>query len=173
MLVVIIIYALNFFYGKSKNNSLATNWYTFSHPILEQQFALVGDDGTSQEPTGGQMMKETEYNYLIWSTGRVGVQGMLSQLKLLKRQDLLGVVLNRFTPRSDRIIHRVDLDLGEMDTFVMALGLRKTLVKVVKDYTDLVSSIFNAIIKKFLEFFYGRKEECSSSRFASSLCSLC
>jgi len=139
MLIVIIIYALNFIYGKSKNHSLAQNWYAFSQPILEQQFALVGDDGISESPKGGQMMKETEYNYLIWSTGRVGVQGMLSQLKLLKRQDLLGVVLNRFTPRSDKIIHRVDLDVGEMDTFIIAFGVRKTLTKIFKDYTDLSS----------------------------------
>lgn len=83
-------------------------------------------------------MKETEYSYLIWSTGRVGVQGMLSQLKLLKRQDLMGVVLNKFTPRADRVIHKVELDLGEMDTFVLAFGLRKSLTKCFKEYTDLV-----------------------------------
>jgi hypothetical protein len=88
------------------------------------------------------MMKETEYNYLIWSTGRVGVQGMLSQLKLLKRQDLLGVVLNKFTPRADRVVHKVELDQGEMDTFVLAFGLRKSLVKLFKDYTDLVCLLF-------------------------------
>jgi hypothetical protein len=52
MLVVILIYALNFIYGKAKNHTMATNWYMFSQPILDQQFALVGDDGTSQEPKG-------------------------------------------------------------------------------------------------------------------------
>ncbi|KAI6171349.1 Coiled-coil domain-containing protein 47 [Aphelenchoides bicaudatus] len=139
MLLVIFVYALNFIYGKSKNHSLATSWYAYSQPLLEQQFALVGDDGTTQEPVGGQMMKETEYNYLIWSTGRIGCRGMLSQLKLLKRQDLVGVVLNKFQPKTDKVIHKVELDLGEMDTFVFAVGLRKTLVKLVKDYTDLTS----------------------------------
>lgn len=48
MLVVILIYALNFVYGQRKNNTIATSWYSYSHPILEQQFALVGDDGVSQ-----------------------------------------------------------------------------------------------------------------------------
>lgn len=52
MLAVILIYALNFIYGKTKNHTLAANWYAYSQPILEQQFALVGDDGISQEPTG-------------------------------------------------------------------------------------------------------------------------
>lgn len=85
------------------------------------------------------MMKETEYNYLIWSTGRVGCRGMLSQLKLLKRQDLLGVVLNKFQPKSDRVVHKVELDVGEMDTFVFAVGVRKNLIKLFKEYSDLVS----------------------------------
>lgn len=85
------------------------------------------------------MIKETEYNYSIWSTGRVGVRGMLSQLKLLKRQDLMGIVLNKFTPRTDRVVHRIELDPNEMDTFVLAFGLRKSLIKIFKDYPDLVS----------------------------------
>ncbi|KAI6240149.1 Coiled-coil domain-containing protein 47 [Aphelenchoides fujianensis] len=139
MLALIFIYSLNFIYGKSRNHSLANNWYAYSHPILEQNFALVGDDGTSQEATGGHMMKDTEYSYSIWSSGRAGVQGMLSQLKLLKRQDLVGIVINRFNPRSDKIVHRVELDPNEMDTFVMAFGVRKSLVKLAKDYTDLSS----------------------------------
>ncbi|KAI6188403.1 Coiled-coil domain-containing protein 47 [Aphelenchoides besseyi] len=139
MLALIVIYALNFIYGKTRNHALANNWYAYSHPILEQNFALVGDDGTSQDASGGHMMKDTEYSYSIWSSGRVGVQGMLSQLKLLKRQDLVGMTINRLNPRTDKIVHKVELDSNEMDAFVFAFGLRKTVSKVAKEYTDLIS----------------------------------
>lgn len=109
-------------------------------------------------------MKETENNYLIWSSGRVGCQGlrhvlissigqfsgMLSQLKLLKRQDLMGMALNKFRPKSDCVVHRIELDSGEMDTFVIAVGIRKTLIKLFKEYTDLVGCLCSTLFMRRL-----------------------
>ncbi|CAD5221494.1 unnamed protein product [Bursaphelenchus xylophilus] len=136
-LVIVFIYAVNFLLGKSKNQALANKWYADSAITLRQQFSLVGDDGTSQEPIGGSLIKDTEYSYSLWCSGRAGVKGMLSQLKLVKRQDLVGLVLNCFSPRADRIVHRIDLDPQEMDTFVMVLGLKKSIIRLVKEYPDL------------------------------------
>ncbi|CAD5215550.1 unnamed protein product [Bursaphelenchus okinawaensis] len=138
-LVIVVIYSVNFLLGKAKNQSLANKWYSNSAVVLREQFALVGDDGTSQEPQGGNLIKDTEYNYSIWCSGRVGVKGMLSQLKLVKRQDLVGLALNTFNPKSDRVVHRIDLDPQEMDTLVFAVGLRKSVVKLAKEYPDLTT----------------------------------
>lgn len=66
MLIIIIIYSINFVYGKTQNHAYATKWYEHSLPILEQQFALVADDGTSQEAKGGHLMRETENCYAMW-----------------------------------------------------------------------------------------------------------
>jgi len=60
---------------------------------LEQQFALVGDDGTSTEEMEGHLIRETEFSYTVWSTGRTGCKGMLTQIKVYKK--ILGT-LKRF-----------------------------------------------------------------------------
>lgn len=136
-LVVIILYLVNYIYGKSRNHTIAYNWFLANREHLENQFSLVGDDGTSQEPTGGHLMKETDYSYSVWCSGKSGCHGMLTQIKLIKRQDLLGFTANFFRPKSDRVIHKIDFERGEMDSFVLIFGNRKSVQRAVKDYADL------------------------------------
>ena len=50
--------------------------------------------------------------------------------------------LNILYPRTDKITYRFELDANEMDSVVFALGVRKTVAKMAKDYVDLVSSCF-------------------------------
>lgn len=106
---------------------------------MEQQFALVGDDGLTQEPIGGRLVRETDYSYTVWCSGRIGCQGMLTQIRLIKRQDLVGWSLNLFQPKNDRVTHKITLDKNEIDTFVLIFGNRKSVSKTVKDMWDLVS----------------------------------
>lgn len=95
MLVVIAIYMVNFFYGKSKNYSLVNHWFQTHRAVLEKNFAVVGDDGLtvdvpkSEQNETGSLIKDSESNYALWCTGRHGCEGMLVQLKLIKRQDLI------------------------------------------------------------------------------------
>jgi hypothetical protein len=49
MIVVITAYFSNFMYGRSKNYRLVSTWYTAHRELLERNFALVGDNGTSAE----------------------------------------------------------------------------------------------------------------------------
>lgn len=49
-------------------------------------------------------MKESENIYALWCSGRSCVEGMLVELKLLKRQDLVNVLLRLFKPASDQIV---------------------------------------------------------------------
>lgn len=67
-------------------------------------FSQPGDDGTGKEPTQGVLMKESENIYALWCSGRSCVEGMLVELKLLKRQDLVNVLLRLFKPASDQIV---------------------------------------------------------------------
>lgn len=108
---------MNYFIGKQRNQSLAYRWFDDNVGILKEQFALVGDDGVSENPDG-TLIKETDSSYLVWCSGRVGVSGMLSQLKLIKRQDVIGIVYNWIKPKMDRVIHKVDLDKGEIDLII-------------------------------------------------------
>jgi hypothetical protein len=148
-LFIIFLYTVNYFIGKQRNQSLAYRWFDENIELLRDQFALVGDDGISENPDG-TLIKETDSSYLVWCSGRVGVSGMLSQMKLVKRQDVIGMVYNWFRPKTDRVIHKIDLDKNEIDPVVFVMGNKKSVAKAVKDYTDLSTY---AIERKGLERF--------------------
>ena len=64
----------------------------------------AGDDGVNKEVSSGVLMKESENVYALWCSGRTCVEGMLVELKLLKRQDLVNFLLRIFKPASDSIV---------------------------------------------------------------------
>uniref|UniRef100_A0AC34Q1Z0 PAT complex subunit CCDC47 n=1 Tax=Panagrolaimus sp. JU765 TaxID=591449 RepID=A0AC34Q1Z0_9BILA len=135
-LVIIVIYLINYLIGKQRNQNVANKWFAENIDGLSEQFSLVGDDGVSENP-GRTVVKETDYSFLVWSSGRVGVQGMLSQLKLIKRQDLAGLIYNYIQPTYDRVIHKVEMDKGEMDSIILAFGNKRSVAKAYKEMADL------------------------------------
>jgi len=42
MIAGLVVYALNFFAGKSKNNKLANVWLSSHRNLLDENFSLVG-----------------------------------------------------------------------------------------------------------------------------------
>jgi hypothetical protein len=42
MIAGLVVYSLNFFAGKSKNNKLANAWFASHRSLLEENFSLVG-----------------------------------------------------------------------------------------------------------------------------------
>jgi hypothetical protein len=42
MIAGLLVYFINFFTGKAKNNKMANIWYTSHKSILEENFSLVG-----------------------------------------------------------------------------------------------------------------------------------
>jgi hypothetical protein len=62
---------------------------------------------------------------------------MLTQIKLVKRQDLMNWAINIVRPKADRVVHKVDLDKGEMDSFVLIFGNRKSVYRAAKELADL------------------------------------
>ncbi|KAI8793237.1 coiled-coil domain-containing protein 47 [Biomphalaria glabrata] len=137
MIAGLTVYFLNFLHGKTKNCKLATAWLAAHKELLETQFSIVGDDGASKEVASGILMKESESVYTLWCSGRVCVEGMLVELKLLKRQDLINMLLRIFKPASDQVIVKVDLDEGKMDTFVFCIAQKRSAAKLHKDMNDL------------------------------------
>ena len=72
--------------------------------VLKMSSHVSGDDGTSKEVSSGTLIKESENIYALWCSGRVCVEGMLVELKLLKRQDLINTLLRMFKPASDQVV---------------------------------------------------------------------
>jgi hypothetical protein len=134
-----------------RNHGIANKWFSDNLPLLQRNFSVAGDDGTSTELEGGHLIKDTDCSAQVWCSGRVGCQGMLTQIKLIKRQDLLGVIMQLFKPKSDRVIHKIDLDKNEMDSVVMILGQKKSVIKAYKDLADLVRIFQRVIDGRFLK----------------------
>jgi len=138
MIVGIVVYFLNFFTGKTKNQKIANVWFNSHRTLLESQFTLVGDDGTKniediQEP----MTKESENIFTFWCSGRICCEGMLVELKLLKRQDLVGVISNVLKPAHDQVHIRVDMSPEDMDSFIFCISNKKASIRLSKEMNDL------------------------------------
>ncbi|TKR67911.1 hypothetical protein L596_023985 [Steinernema carpocapsae] len=146
----LVLYMLNYLYGKNLNQTIATRWFDENRPILEKQFAIVGDDGVSQEPESGHLVKETDNQYSIWCSGREGCRGLHIQIQLKKRQDLLSYIFNLIRPRTDRVYMKLDLEKNEMDTFVLAFGQKKSATKIAKEMADL--SLYTVEMKSHTRF---------------------
>ncbi|GFS11913.1 coiled-coil domain-containing protein 47, partial [Elysia marginata] len=64
-------------------------------------------------------------------------QFSIVELKLLKRQDLINLLLRIFKPASDQVIVKVELDEGKMDNFVFCVAQKRSAAKLHKDMNDL------------------------------------
>ena len=50
---------------------------------------MTGDDGSSDEPQQGVLVKESESLYTLWCTGRAGCDGMLVEIKVCAVANIL------------------------------------------------------------------------------------
>ncbi|XP_066992368.1 PAT complex subunit CCDC47 [Anabrus simplex] len=136
MIAGLVVYAINFFTGKSKNNKLANVWFSTHRSLLEENFSLVGDDGKMENENPG-LLKDSENMYTLWCSGRTCCEGMLVELKFLKRQDLVAVIAQLMRPTNDQVHIKVDMNKEDMDTFVFCVATKKTALRLSKEMADL------------------------------------
>lgn len=140
----LVIYFINYTLGKGKNVQICTQWFAAHRTFLEENFALVGDDGKKEnesQPFG--FIKESDSIYTLWCSGRNLVEGMLIELKLIKRQDLLSITMGLVKKVQDQVQIKVELSSGVMDTFVMAIASKKSVGKMFKELSDLKQYCIN------------------------------
>lgn len=141
------VYFVNYAMGKNKNVKIAEKWLIAHKSFLEENFALVGDDGKKETEASesGLMMKESDSVFTLWCSGRVCVEGMLVELKLIKRQDLLSLTMGMLSSKTqDQVVIKTEISKDSMDSFVLAVCSKKSATKMFKDMTDLVSSHFDS-----------------------------
>jgi len=140
MIAGIVVYFLNFFTGKTKNQKIATAWFNSHKPILESNFSLIGDDGAKNiDDVETPLQKESEHLFTLWCSGRVCCEGMLVELKLLKRQDIVAVISNMMKPACDQVKVKVNMSPEDMDSYVFCLAQKKTALKVSKEMSDIMT----------------------------------
>lgn len=138
MIVGLLVYFINYIAGKTKNFRIAETWYDDHKQILLDNFSLVGDTGkSSDEDSIDGPIKESESQYSIYCSGRVGCDSMLIELKLLKRQDLVAVLSQIFRPQNDQAHIKIELAKDETDNFVLAVAAKKTAIHFSKDIADI------------------------------------
>ncbi|EGT45825.1 CBN-CCDC-47 protein [Caenorhabditis brenneri] len=143
VVLVIFIYLLNYIIGKTTNSTIAHTIFDMCRPSLEEQFALVGDDGSSEldklEPT---LRRETDSVFSAWCTGRVNANSLFIQMKMIKRQDLVSRILDIFDPSYDKMTIKVSLEGGQdVDPMIFAVGEKKIASKNFKEMLDLNSFV--------------------------------
>lgn len=138
MLAGLMAYFTNYFLGKSKNAKIANLWLSTHRSLLEDNFVLIGDDGKKENESAG-FTKESESHYTLWCSGRTCCEGMLVELKMIKRQDLVAVLGDIMRPTQDQIHFKVEVSKDSMDSFVFCVASKKTATKFFKEITDLVS----------------------------------
>ncbi|XP_056629966.1 PAT complex subunit CCDC47 [Diorhabda sublineata] len=137
MLSGLVVYFINFVTGKSKNGKIANTWFNTHRQLLEDNFSLVGDDGSLDRNENVNLIKESENVFTLWCSGRTCCEGMLVELKLIKRQDLLAILSGMMRPTMDQIHITVRMNKEDMDTFIFCLAAKKTAQQLVKDMADL------------------------------------
>lgn len=152
-IIASFLYFVNFFAGSSKNHKFAQQWYMQMKEILKQQFSLVG--GSPQLSDGPQkrvddvdpsvvalkkqkgLIKSTESMYTLWNSGRIGMDGLLIEINLLKRQDLFSMALNLIKPSKDTLILRFLLTQDGYENFVFCLAHKSYAPKLARDMVDI------------------------------------
>jgi len=136
ILTGLVLYFFNFFIGRSKNQKIADTWYSTYKQLLQDNFAMVGDDGKLENSEPG-LMKESENVYLLWCSGRTCCESVLIELRLVKRQDLVSMIINCFRPTSDQVHIKVFMNNEDMDSFVVGLATKKTASRLTKEMADV------------------------------------
>lgn len=140
MIIGLVVYFINYIIGRSKNINIAENWLNENRQILDDNFSLVGDTGKGLEDTNDDgFIKESESQYSVYCSGRVGCESMLIELKLIKRQDLVAIISQIIRPQNDQAHLRIELSKEESDNFVLAVASKKTAIGLTKDIADIAT----------------------------------
>ncbi|XP_050298050.1 PAT complex subunit CCDC47 [Anthonomus grandis grandis] len=136
MVAGLLAYFINFALGRTKNTKIATTWFQTHRQLLEENFAMVGDDG-GQERGDHVLIKESENVFTLWCSGRTCCEGMLVELRLIKRHDLVALIANAVRPTVDQVHITVRMNKDDMDSFVFAVASKKTAILMSRDLQDI------------------------------------
>ncbi|XP_014478117.1 PREDICTED: coiled-coil domain-containing protein 47 isoform X2 [Dinoponera quadriceps] len=143
MITGLLVYFINYMVGRSKNARIAEQWLMDQQQVLAENFSLIGHAGRSSDSnandngSGNGLMKESESQYSLYCSGRVGCDSMLVELKLIKRQDLVAVLAQLVRPQNDQAHIHMEISKDETDNFVLAIASKRTAMHLVRDMADI------------------------------------
>ena len=133
MAVGICIYLLCFLIGRARGERMVTAWFEANSDLLYENFTLVGVKEKEHK-----FLKEREDIFRLWCSGRVGCDGLMVEINLDKRHDLLTRLATVIKSVPDKISITVMLPHEETEHIVFALASKKQLSRMLKEYEDLI-----------------------------------
>lgn len=156
MIAGLVAYFANYCVGRTKNTRLATRWLATHRQLLEDNFVLIGGttDSDASRPSadsaeaddGGRTVafsKESESLYTLWCSGRTCCEGMLVELKMIKRQDLVALMADLMRPTQDQLHIKLEISKDSLEPFVFAVAAKRTASRLFKEMADLVSARYS------------------------------
>jgi len=140
LIIFIIWYIVNYFLGKKMNEDIRNNWMNENIEFLKSQFYEVG--GATSELDTVCFNSNSSDNFTLWCTGRKGMEGMLVELRLVGRQDLITCWRNRFNKKGSANVDSVTFTVYFDDEFltepiILAVGLPKLVNELWRNFIDL------------------------------------
>ncbi|KAI3805149.1 hypothetical protein L1987_27252 [Smallanthus sonchifolius] len=136
-ILILIIFAINYFTGKKENETLALAWaakFATNESIFEKNFSLLGVGEGEDSPL---LLKEGQNVFKFYASGRRFCQGVLGTMELKSRHDLMARLFNMIVPCKDEITFEVYMNDDAMDHVVFALAKKKVVKVMQKEVRDL------------------------------------
>ena len=134
MLILVVVFIINCFIGKSSNENMAEKWIKNNKDFFSANYAHIGIN--TGEEKDSVMMKESYNNYKFYASGRVHLNSTLVSLDFKKRQDLFTGITSVFFPERDRIVYEIALSTSNIP-MVFCICKKKDTKYLRQTYSDL------------------------------------
>ncbi len=135
--ILLILYAFNYIYGRRKNDDIAETWYKSVETLFKEQFSQLGYYSNTQVGVQGVFIKDSDSSFKFYASGRRNCIGVLCTLELRKRQDLLSLFLACFDLSTMSDTLTIEIPLEHMDPLVFAVIPKRKATGMKRDWTDL------------------------------------
>nr|CAG8445426.1 12901_t:CDS:10 [Entrophospora candida] len=135
--ISIVLYLINYFIGKIKNENIAKYWMSMNIQIFKHNFSLIGNENDKA------LIKDGPADYLFYLSGRRNCKYIHGRITV--KHDILQTttdfVLTQFTPNVkllDTITYQIFMNDHDYDDFVFAVTKKSASKSLVESRYDLL-----------------------------------
>eukprot|EP00808_Paulinella_micropora_P008263 g35595.t1 len=151
-LLLFIVYVINFFVGKAKNQQLAFAWLRNFKPLFQRQFSAVGIyeqdvpglnpaadvPGLNPAAEGAGLIQDSQSCYKLYASGRRFCTCLLATIELRKRQDLFSLMLEFVDLSPSKDLCTLEIPMSDtMEPFVFAIMRKRDQKRLRREQKDL------------------------------------
>jgi len=119
MINIILMFAVNYFIGKKKNDSIAASWMQRIRPLLVNNFSHIG---VGQQQGDGGVLREANHVFKYYASGRYNCGYFLATLELTARQDIFTTLFwNYLIREGDKFTIEIPVKMANPAPVVFAL----------------------------------------------------